>query len=76
MKTTLLKPVDATWLLMETADTPMHVGVLAIFSKPRNAAPDYLSKLAARMREYKVSAEPWNMRLSGDGITALVPRMT
>ena len=54
----------------------MHVGVLAIFYKPRNAAPDYLSKLAARMREHKVSCEPWNMRLTGDGVTALVPRMT
>ena len=75
MKTMLLKPVDATWLLLESADTPMHVGVLAIFQKPRNAAPDYLSKLAARMREYKVSSEPWNMRLTGDGVTAMVPRM-
>ena len=76
MKTTLMKPVDATWLLMESADTPMHVGVLAIFNKPRNAAPDYLRKLAARMREYKVSCEPWNMQLTGDGVTAVVPRMT
>ncbi len=75
MKTMLLKPVDATWLLVESADTPMHVGVLAIFQKPRKAAPDYLSKLAARMREFKVSSEPWNMRLTGDGVTAVVPRM-
>ena len=29
---------------LETADTPMHVGVLAIFHKPRNAAPDYLAR--------------------------------
>ena len=75
MKTTLLKPVDATWLLLETADTPMHVGVLAIFHKPRKAAPDYLGKMAARMREYKVRSEPWNMRLSGEGLTGRVPRM-
>ncbi|MCB1701226.1 MAG: wax ester/triacylglycerol synthase family O-acyltransferase [Halioglobus sp.] len=75
MKTTLLKPVDATWLFLETADTPMHVGVLAIFYKPRNAAPDYLRKMAARMREFKVCSEPWNMRLSGEGLTGMVPRM-
>ena len=75
MKTTLLKPVDATWLFLETADTPMHVGVLAIFYKPRNAAPDYLRNMAARMREFKVCSEPWNMRLSGEGLTGMVPRM-
>ena len=75
MKTKLLKPVDATWLMLETADTPMHVGVLAIFRKPRNAAPDYLGKMASRMREFKVSSEPWNMRLSGEGLTGMVPRM-
>lgn len=75
MKTTLLKPVDAAWLLLETADTPMHVGVLAIFQKPRNAAPDYLSTMAARMREFKVRSEPWNMRLTGEGLTGMAPRM-
>lgn len=75
MKTTLLNPVDAAWLLLETADTPMHVGVLAIFQKPRNAAPDYLSAMAARMREYKVRSEPWNMQLTGEGVAAVVPRM-
>ncbi len=75
MKTILLKPVDAVWLLLETADTPMHVGALAIFQKPRNAAPDYLRTMAARMREYKVCCEPWNMRLTGEGLTGLVPRM-
>ena len=62
MKTTLLKPVDAAWLLLETADTPMHVGVLAIFHKPRNAAPDYLGRMAAGMRRRKVGTAPWNMR--------------
>ncbi len=72
MKTRLLKPVDAAWLLLETADTPMHIGVLAIFQKPRNAAPDYLGQLAARMRECKVQSEPWNMRLAGDG---MLPRL-
>ncbi|MCB1687333.1 MAG: wax ester/triacylglycerol synthase family O-acyltransferase, partial [Halioglobus sp.] len=75
METMLLKPVDAIWLMLETADTPMHVGVLAIFQKPRNAAPDYLGAMAARMREFKVRSQPWNMRLSGEGLTGMVPRM-
>lgn len=71
----LLKPVDAVWLLLETADTPMHAGVLAIFQKPRGAAPDYIATMVARMREFKVRSAPWNMRLSGEGLTGMVPRM-
>mgnify|MGYP003631032770 CR=1 FL=1 len=75
MKSRLLKPVDAAWLLLESADTPMHVGVLAIFQKPRNAAPGYLGHLAASMREHKACCEPWNYRLSGDGVGGVVQRM-
>lgn len=75
MKTTLLKPVDAAWLLMETSNTPMHVGVLAIFRKPRNAPADYLGQMAAGMREFRVRSAPWNMRLSGEGLTGGIPRL-
>jgi diacylglycerol O-acyltransferase len=75
MNSKLLKPVDAAWLLLETADTPMHVGVLAIFQKPAKAAPDYLRRLAASMREHKVCCEPWNYRLSGDSLGGVVQRM-
>jgi diacylglycerol O-acyltransferase len=75
MKTLLLKPVDATWLMLETADTPMHVGALAIFHKPRNAEADYLSRMAAQMRSHRVSCSPWNMRLSSDATASLLPRL-
>jgi WS/DGAT/MGAT family acyltransferase len=75
MNSKLLKPVDAAWLLLESADTPMHVGVLAIFQKPPKAAPDYLRKLAASMREHKACCEPWNYRLSGDSLGGVVQRM-
>lgn len=75
MKTRRLNPVDAAWLMLESADTPMHVGVLAIFQKPRNAAPGYLGKLAASMREHKASCAPWNFRLSGDGVAGVVQSM-
>ena len=46
-----IKPLDAIWLPMESADTPMHVGVLADCSKPRNAPADYLNRWAESMRE-------------------------
>ena len=74
MKTLVLKPEDATWLLLETVDTPMHVGVLAIFRKltqRRAGLPAQAGRADAR---FQVS-EPWNMRLSGDGVTGLVPRL-
>lgn len=59
-----MKALDAVWLMMESSDTPMHVGVLAIFKKPRNAAEDYLSGLAARMREVRKPVAPWNYCLT------------
>ena len=67
MKTLLLKPVDAAWLMLDSPDTPMHVGALAIFGKPRNAAPDYLSQLVATMRAHTEVCAPWNYRLAAFG---------
>ncbi len=75
MKIARMKPLDAVWLMMESADTPMHVGVLAIFRKPRNAAPDYLRRWAAEMRESRKPVAPWNYRLSGKGGASISPRL-
>lgn len=75
MKSTRMKPLDAVWLMMESADTPMHVGVLAIFQKPRNAPADYLSEWAERARESPELAAPWNYRLSGKGGSSISPRL-
>lgn len=75
MKTLALKPVDAAWLMLDSSDTPMHVGVLAVFQKPRNAAPDYLSQLATKMRAHKKACAPWNYRLSGDGVAGALSRL-
>ena len=44
MKSTRMNPLDAVWLMMESDDTPMHVGVLAVFEKPEDAPDDYLSQ--------------------------------
>ena len=63
-----MNPLDTVWLMMESADTPMHVGVLAIFDKPRNAPNDYLSELSEGMRASKQVVAPWDCQLSGRGI--------
>jgi WS/DGAT/MGAT family acyltransferase len=59
-----MKPLDAVWLMMESDDTPMHVGVLAIFRKPRKAPADYLARLAAAMRDSRQIVAPWDQRLA------------
>lgn len=74
MRTLPVHPIDAVWLWMESPDTPMHVGVLAVFTKPRNAPADYLSHLAAELRESGEVAAPWNCRLAGDGRGQLAMR--
>ena len=58
-----MRPLNAVWLMMDSADTPMHVGVLATFQKPRNAPEDYLSRWADQMREFQQPAAPWGYRL-------------
>ena len=70
-----MNPLDLAWLMMESDNTPMHVGVLAIFQKPRNAAANYLSLWAQQMRESREFAPPWNYRLSrGRGLSKM-PRL-
>ncbi|WP_188109625.1 wax ester/triacylglycerol synthase family O-acyltransferase [Pseudohalioglobus sediminis] len=63
MKTTRIKPLDAVWLMMETSDTPMHMGVLSVFQKPRNCGAKYFVQLAEQMRSVQPVA-PWNYRLA------------
>ena len=58
-----MNPLDSVWLMMESPDTPMHVGVLALFRKPRNAGDNYQAELAGKMREATAVA-PWNQRVS------------
>ena len=75
MKDTRMKPLDAIWLMMESEDTPMHVGALAIFQLPRNAPEDYLSQWVERVRESGEVVAPWNHRLSREGARSISPRL-
>ena len=72
---TQLKPLDAVWLMMESDDTPMHVGVLAIVRKPRAAADDYLEQWVAQMRESRDVVAPWNSRLVKRQGVSIAPRL-
>ena len=58
-----LNPLDASWLSVESHDTPMHVGNLQIFSLPKNAPSDFLGQLLARIKSERNYASPWNLKL-------------
>ena len=55
--------LDASWLAVESAETPMHVGTLHVFSRPDGAPRDYLRTMFHRLRSEFELAEPWCNRL-------------
>ena len=56
-------PLDAAWLVLESRDTPMHVGGLFEFTLPDDAPQDYLKQELERMRATHTIPPPWNLRL-------------
>ena len=59
-----MAPLDAMWRVMETHETPMHVGVLAQFKIPPRAAEGYMEELAEYLRSFNRPVYPWNQRWS------------
>jgi diacylglycerol O-acyltransferase len=57
-----ISPVDAVWLLLESRETPMHVGGLLEFRLPRGAPADYLQRQLEQMRSSRTLPAPWNLR--------------
>lgn len=70
-----MKPLDAAWLMMESDDTPMHVGVLAIFRTPKSARADYLQEWADQMRSQQELVAPWNYHLAEQPGLSIAPRL-
>ncbi len=56
--------LDATWLAMESDQTPMHVGGLQIFRLPQGAPKTFLRDLFEELKQHPVGASPWNLKLS------------
>jgi WS/DGAT/MGAT family acyltransferase len=56
-------PLDAAWLVLESRDTPMHVGGLFEFTPPDDAPPGHLKRELERMRGVQTIPRPWNLRL-------------
>ncbi|MCX7070740.1 MAG: wax ester/triacylglycerol synthase family O-acyltransferase [Gammaproteobacteria bacterium] len=70
---TLLKPLDASWLYVESRTTPMHVAGLNIFSLPDDAPPDFLVRLVAQLKDAKSFSPPWNLRLKASLLKSVAP---
>lgn len=68
-----LNTMDASWLMVESRETPMHVANLAIFSLPKDAPPDFMQQLVARAKASREFVSPWNLKLRGGALSKLLP---
>lgn len=67
-----LGTLDASWLAVESENTPMHVGTLQIFSLPEGAPDTFLRDLLTRMKETGDLAKPWSCKLARSGFLGRV----
>lgn len=68
MPTHTLNPLDASWLYVESRETPMHVAGLNPFSLPEGAGQDFLQEMLAEFRQHKKPAAPWNRCLASSNL--------
>jgi WS/DGAT/MGAT family acyltransferase len=64
---------NATFLLMESRDRPMHVATLLIYSLPAGAGPDFVQNLVARLRNATEFVAPFNLRLTNPNLRLGLP---
>ena len=60
--------LDASWLAVESEDTPMHVANMQIFSLPTHAGETFLRDMVARMKADFEVEPPWCYRLAHPGV--------
>lgn len=63
-----LGTLDASWLAVESEDTPMHVGNMLIFSLPEGAPDTFLRDMVRSMKETGEIAPPWCSKLAWSGL--------
>jgi WS/DGAT/MGAT family acyltransferase len=68
-----LNPLDASWLAVDSIDTPMHVGSLLIFQLPDDAPPDFAAKLFAHLKSHTEAHPPWNYKLKSPALRRVLP---
>ncbi len=70
-----LSLLDATFLQIETRDTPMHVAALQVFQLPKNAPADFIKNVVETLRAPAQLARPWNLKLAPVPLARLAPAM-
>lgn len=68
-----LGPIDAAFIQLESARTPMNIGALLTFKLPVGAPRDYLRELFTTLRRQPVIAPPFNYRLANKPLSRLAP---
>ena len=68
-----LNPLDASWLAVDSIDTPMHVGSLLIFQLPDDAPEDFAAKLFAHLKSHTEAHPPWNYKLKSPSLRRVLP---
>jgi len=59
-----LSPMDQTFLWLERRNQPMHVGGLQLITPPKDAPPDFVQRIAERIRTSSSEVvPPFNQRL-------------
>ena len=58
-----LSIMDSGWLMMETRETPMHVGGLALFAIPEDAPADYMEGIYRYLVEVNGICRPFNQKI-------------
>ena len=67
--------LDASWLYVESKETPMHVGCMAIFSIPDGeSAEDAIGRIVKLLRNSVEFAPPFNYCLSNPRLLTVTPK--
>ena len=71
-----LNPLDASWLAVDSIDTPMHVGSLLTFKVDDDAPEDFAHKLFAHLKSFTEAHPPWNLKLKSPALRRVLPVWT
>ncbi len=70
-----LSTTDASFLKIETRDTPMHIAGLHIFSIPEGAPADFIKNIVKRFRTVSSVGKPFNLVLNNSLLSGIAPSM-
>jgi len=73
MSKRFVPPLDLGWLLLESRDTPNHVGGLMIFELPPEAPATYMRDLTTHLRSVQSLTTPWNLHLAAGAMAKRLP---